>query len=84
MEHVLHVIRHQLRLSKDASSVLIDLGEAVQSNATRGEVDVIIDGTLSQEVYVRNACLQTIQVSIDYLLNIRVLLFIIILAIRLN
>ncbi|KAG1734519.1 armadillo-type protein [Suillus lakei] len=61
MEHVLHVIRHQPRLSKDASSVLIDLGEAVQSNATRDEVGVLIDGTLLQEVYVRNACLQAIQ-----------------------
>ncbi|KAG2360727.1 ARM repeat-containing protein [Suillus spraguei] len=61
MEHVLHVIRHQPRLSKDASSVLVDLGEAVQSNATRDEVSVLIDGTLLQEVYVRNACLQAIQ-----------------------
>jgi len=66
MENVLHVIRHQPRLSKEASSVLIDLGEAVQSNATRDEVDVLIDGTLLQEVYVRNACLQAIQVSINY------------------
>ncbi|KAG1832884.1 armadillo-type protein [Suillus subalutaceus] len=61
MEHVLHVIRHQPRLSKEASSVLIDLGEAVQSNATRDEVGVLIGGTLLQEVYVRNACLQAIQ-----------------------
>ncbi|OJA10082.1 hypothetical protein AZE42_06300 [Rhizopogon vesiculosus] len=61
MDHVLHVIRYQPRLSKEASSVLIDLGEAVQSNATRDEVDVLIDGTLLQEVYVRNACLQAIQ-----------------------
>ncbi|KAG1774599.1 armadillo-type protein [Suillus placidus] len=61
MEHVLHVIKHQPRLSKEASSVLINLGEAVQSNATRDEVGVLIDGTLLQEVYVRNACLQAIQ-----------------------
>ncbi|KIK38679.1 hypothetical protein CY34DRAFT_809070, partial [Suillus luteus UH-Slu-Lm8-n1] len=61
MEYVLQVIRHQPRLSKEASSVLIDLGEAVQSNATRDEVGVLIDGTLLQEVYVRNACLQAIQ-----------------------
>ncbi|KAG2084813.1 armadillo-type protein [Suillus discolor] len=51
----------QPQLSKEASSVLIDLGEAVQSNATRDEVGVLIDGTLLQEVYVRNACLQAIQ-----------------------
>ncbi|KAJ8595557.1 ARM repeat-containing protein [Rhizopogon salebrosus TDB-379] len=61
MDHVLHVIRRQPRLSKEASSVLIDLAEAVQANATRDEVDVLIDGTLLQEVYVRNACLQAIQ-----------------------
>ncbi|KAG1731829.1 armadillo-type protein [Suillus paluster] len=61
MEHVIHVIRHQPRLSKEASSVLIDLGEAVQSNATRDEVGVLINGTLLQEVYVRNGCLQAIQ-----------------------
>ncbi|KAG2158689.1 armadillo-type protein [Suillus bovinus] len=61
MKHVLHVIRHQPRLSKEASSVLIDLGEAVQSNATREEIGVLMDGTLLQEVYVRNACLQAIQ-----------------------
>ncbi|KAG1893588.1 uncharacterized protein F5891DRAFT_985734 [Suillus fuscotomentosus] len=61
MEHVLHAIRHQPRPSKEASSVLIDLGEAVQSNVTRDEVRVLIDGTLLQGVYVRNACLQAIQ-----------------------
>jgi len=83
MERVLHVIRHQPRLSKEASSVLIDLGEAVQSNATRDEVGVLIDGTLLQEVYVRNACLQAIQVSIDHLL-LTLLLFIIFVVIRLN
>jgi hypothetical protein len=81
MEQVLHVVRHQPRLSKEASSVLIDLGEAVQSNATRDEVDVLIDGTLLQEVYVRNACLQAIQVSIIRLQFV-LLMFIIFAAIR--
>ncbi|KAG1891855.1 uncharacterized protein F5891DRAFT_1209847 [Suillus fuscotomentosus] len=61
MEYVLQVIKHQPRLSKEASSVLIDLGEAVQPNATRDEVGVLMDGTLLQEVYVRNARLQAIQ-----------------------
>jgi hypothetical protein len=81
MEHVLQVIRHQPRLSKEASSVLIDLGEAVQSNATRDEVGVLIDGTLLQEVYVRNACLQAIQVS-AIRLQFALRLFIIFAAIR--
>lgn len=81
MEYVLQVIRHQPRLSKEASSVLIDLGEAVQSNANRDEVGVLIDGTLLQEVYVRNACLQAIQVSTIRLQFAR-RLFIIFAAIR--
>lgn len=62
LEHVLHVVRTQLRLSKDASSLLIDLGEAIQANATRDEVRVLIEGTLLQETHVRNSCLQALQV----------------------
>lgn len=81
MDHVLHVIRRQPRLSKEASSVLIDLAEAVQANATRDEVDVLIDGTLLQEVYVRNACLQAIQVGTNRLKFV-LLLLTILLAIR--
>ncbi|KIJ11894.1 hypothetical protein PAXINDRAFT_157123 [Paxillus involutus ATCC 200175] len=61
IEHVLHVVRHQPRLSKEASSVLIDLGEAIQASATRDEVGVLIDGTLFQETHVRNSCLQALQ-----------------------
>ncbi|KIJ63493.1 hypothetical protein HYDPIDRAFT_175892 [Hydnomerulius pinastri MD-312] len=61
MEHVLHVIRHQPRLSKEASSVLIDLGEAIQPTATLDEISVLVEGTLIQETHVRNSCLQTIQ-----------------------
>ncbi|KAG1896204.1 uncharacterized protein F5891DRAFT_1248179 [Suillus fuscotomentosus] len=81
VEHVLYAIRHQPRLSKEALSVLIDLREAVQSNATRDEVGVLIDGTLLQEVYFRNACLQAIQVSIVFL-QFALLVFIVFVAIR--
>ncbi|KAG2097919.1 uncharacterized protein F5147DRAFT_656171 [Suillus discolor] len=63
----------QPRLSKEASSVLIDLGEAVQSNATHDEVGVLIDGTLLQEVYVRNACLQAIQINTYKIKNLHVI-----------
>ncbi|KAG2052950.1 hypothetical protein BDR06DRAFT_1055411 [Suillus hirtellus] len=45
----------------ESSSVLINLREAVQSNVTCDEVSVLIDGTLLQEVYVGNGCLQAIQ-----------------------
>ncbi|KAF8553713.1 ARM repeat-containing protein [Imleria badia] len=61
LEHVLHVVRTQPRLSKDASSILIDLGEAIQANATRDEVGVLIEGMLLQETHVRNSCLQALQ-----------------------
>ncbi|KAH7883448.1 armadillo-type protein [Phlebopus sp. FC_14] len=61
MEHILNVVRHQPRLSKEASSVLIDLGEAIQASATRDEISVLIQGTLLQESHVRNSCLQAIQ-----------------------
>lgn len=49
--------------SKDASSSLITLGQAIQSNATLTDISVLIRGTLADEVYVRNACLQSSQVS---------------------
>lgn len=63
MEILLHVIRQQPKLTKEASSTLVDLGEAIHSTATREEIDTLIKGTLHQEVYVRNSCLQTIQVQ---------------------
>jgi hypothetical protein len=61
-EQLLHVVRQQPKLSKEASSTLIDLGEAIYTTATREELDVLIRSTLLQEVYVRNSCLQTLQV----------------------
>ena len=61
-ENLLHIIRNQPKLSKDASSTLVDLGEAIQSNASLNEVAVLLRGTLFQEVYVRNSCLQALQV----------------------
>jgi len=62
MEILLHIIRQQPKLTKEASSVLIDLGEAIYSTSTRDEINVLLCGTLHQEVYVRNSCLQTLQV----------------------
>ena len=49
-------------LAKDASSVLIDIGQAMQGNATRDETAEFLRGTLYQEVYVRTSCLQALQV----------------------
>ena len=62
LEHMLHVVRTQPWLNKDVSSLLIDLGEAIQASATRDEVPVLIEGTLLQEMHVRNSCLQALQV----------------------
>ena len=56
------MVRTQPRLAKDASSLLVDLGGAIQASATRDEVAVLIEGTLLQETHVRNSCLQALQV----------------------
>ena len=61
---LIHAIRHQPKLAKDASSALIDIGQSVHSNVTPDELRVLMRGTLYQEVYVRNACLQTLQVGL--------------------
>ncbi|GLB43526.1 putative ARM repeat-containing protein [Lyophyllum shimeji] len=61
MEMLLHVIRQQPKLSKDASSALVDLGEAIHASVSPAELSVLVEGTLMQEVYVRNSCLQTLQ-----------------------
>ncbi|KAF5368138.1 hypothetical protein D9615_010210 [Tricholomella constricta] len=61
IEKLLHVIRQQPKLSKDVSSTLVDLGEAIQASASQEELSVLFRGTLMQEVYVRNSCLQTLR-----------------------
>ena len=62
MESLIHVIRQQPRLAKDASFALVDVGQAVHTNATPEEDSVLLRGTLMQEVYVRTSCLQALQV----------------------
>lgn len=62
LESLLHVIRQQPKLAKDASSALIAIGQAIHATVSPEELSVIIRGTLLQEVYVRNSCLQTLQV----------------------
>jgi len=70
MEILLHIIRQQPKLSKEGNSALIDLGEVAHANATRDELDVLLNGLLTQEVYVRNSCLQALQVHSFSSLNI--------------
>ncbi|KAG6884723.1 hypothetical protein C0993_008704 [Termitomyces sp. T159_Od127] len=61
IEKLLHVIRQQPKLSKDASSALVELGEAIHATSSPDEISVLLQGTLRQEVYVRHSCLQTLQ-----------------------
>jgi hypothetical protein len=63
IENLLHTIRQQPKLSKEASSALVDIGEAVQANVSPTELTALLRGTLMQEVYVRNSCLQALQVG---------------------
>ncbi|KAG6873014.1 hypothetical protein C0995_003975 [Termitomyces sp. Mi166 len=51
IEKLIHVIRQQPKLGKDASSALIETGEAIQAAASPKEISVLLQGTLSQEVY---------------------------------
>jgi hypothetical protein len=62
MESLIHVIRQQPRLAKDASSALVDIGQVIHPNVTSEEDSVLLRGTLMQEVYVRTSCLQALQV----------------------
>ena len=63
LDVLLHVVRQQPKLAKDASSALIDIGQAIHDSVSRQELEVLIRGTLLQEVYVRNSCLQALQVT---------------------
>lgn len=50
------------QLSKSAASALVDITSAIGGTATTQERAILIRGALAQESYVRNACLQAIQV----------------------
>ena len=63
MESLIHIIRQQPRLAKDASFALVDVGQAIHANATPEEDSVLLRGTLMQEVYARTSCLQALQVN---------------------
>lgn len=61
IKYLVHIIQTQPKLSKSASTGLIDIGEALQPNATRDEIDVLLRSTLYQEPHVRNSALQALQ-----------------------
>ena len=56
-------MRTQPKLSKESSSALIDIGQAISRNATSEETTLLLDSTLVQEAHARNASLQALQVS---------------------
>ncbi|KAG8863877.1 translational activator of GCN4, partial [Serendipita sp. 405] len=58
---LVHVIGGHPRVSRDAISALLETGEAIHDSATAEEQDELINSTLNQEVFVRNACLQAMQ-----------------------
>ena len=64
MRGLLQIIRQQPKLAKAASSALVDIGQGIQATVSPDELNVLIRGTLQQEVYVRNSCLQTLQVCL--------------------
>ncbi|KDQ20094.1 hypothetical protein BOTBODRAFT_101949 [Botryobasidium botryosum FD-172 SS1] len=61
MSSLLQSISRYPKLSKEATSSLIELGEVIHPSATFEETQILIRGTLSQESHVRNACLQALQ-----------------------
>ncbi|KZT41926.1 ARM repeat-containing protein [Sistotremastrum suecicum HHB10207 ss-3] len=61
MRNAIHVIARHPKLSKDASSALISIGEAVYTNASRAESDFLLQGALVDESHVRNAILNSLQ-----------------------
>ncbi|KAJ3807969.1 armadillo-type protein [Lentinula aff. lateritia] len=61
LQLLIHIIRLQPKLSKEASSSLVDLGESIHGSALKEEIETLVRGTLFQEVYVRNSCLQALQ-----------------------
>jgi hypothetical protein len=49
--------------SRTATSALQDLTESSKETATGKEIDALLQGTLTEEAYVRFACLQALSVS---------------------
>ncbi|KAL5483042.1 GCN1 [Sanghuangporus weigelae] len=61
LSDLLHIIKKYPSLGKDASSVLIGIGEAINVNSTLDEIRILVESTLASEAYVRNSALQCLQ-----------------------
>jgi hypothetical protein len=51
------------QLSKVSASALAELGNAIGDSGTKAEIAALLEGTLVEEVHIRHACLQAVQVS---------------------
>lgn len=49
-------------LSRTATSALADLAEAMKASTTAAEIDALLEGAMTEEAFVRFACLQALQV----------------------
>ena len=52
MSGLLVAMRQQLKLAKEASTALVEMGQAINANATREETTILLQGTLLQEAHV--------------------------------
>lgn len=60
------ILRTYPTLGRTATTALSDLGESMKASATRAEIEALLLGAMTEEVYVRFACLQAIQVRGTY------------------
>jgi hypothetical protein len=51
-------------MARQATDALVDLGQAIEANATSTEIQALLSGLLVDEAQVRHACLQALVVSV--------------------
>ena len=64
MRNIGYILSHHFTLAKDSASALIQLGEVIHANASREEVDFLLQSTCVEEAHARNAILQALQVRL--------------------
>jgi hypothetical protein len=62
LQLLISAMNHYPPLAKTIGETLVDFGHSIAPTATRDEASALINGTLSQESFVRHSCLQAIQV----------------------
>ncbi|KAG9284337.1 hypothetical protein G9A89_007492, partial [Geosiphon pyriformis] len=61
IEALMHVIKEFPKLAKTAKSALIDLCQAIGDTAKEREIEILLDGLLCSQPFVRNACLLALE-----------------------